>query len=65
MPRKWAETDFLQQVGKTVKGQPVRKAHQFEKMKVKRQYADERAKTHSALYRKGIVGDWEKALNSV
>jgi hypothetical protein len=27
MPKKWAETDFLQQVGKTVKGQPVRKAH--------------------------------------
>jgi len=26
MPRKWAETDFLQQVGKTVKGQPVSEA---------------------------------------
>lgn len=26
MPRKWAETDFLQQVGKTVNGQPVSEA---------------------------------------
>ena len=41
----------------------IAEAHQFEKMKVKRQHADERVKTHAAFYRKGIVGDWRKALN--
>ena len=41
----------------------IAEAHQFEKMKVRRQHADERVKTHAAFYRKGIVGDWRKTLN--
>lgn len=43
----------------------IAEAHQFEKMKVERQHADERAKTHAAFYRKGIVGDWKGALDPV
>jgi len=38
-------------------------AHQFERMKAKRQHADDRVKTHEAFYRKGRVGSWQEELN--
>ncbi len=40
-------------------------AHQFERMKAKRQHPDKRAKTHKAFYRKGKVGSWREELGPI
>jgi len=39
-------------------------AHRFQKMKAKRQHADDRAKTHQAFYRKGKAGSWREDLDA-
>ena len=38
-------------------------AHQFEKMKAKRQSADQRVKTNAASYRKGKAGSWQEDMD--
>ncbi len=40
-------------------------AHQFEKMKAKRQSSDKRVKMHPAFYRKGKAGSWREDMEPI
>jgi hypothetical protein len=39
--------------------------HEFDKMKARRQHADESARIHEGFYRKGKAGTWQKELSTL